>query len=78
MGTNVKINIFGTLPVTSVGFPTQVDFTCAQLRSPCAQVNLIARNSVIIARNFAQGNCAQFRAIAFYFLAFIFQFFENF
>ena len=36
-----------------LGFPTQVDFTCAQLRSPCAQVNLIARNSVIIARNFA-------------------------
>ena len=31
-------------------FTTQVDFTCAQLLTPWAKVNLIAPNSLIIAR----------------------------
>ena len=55
---------WGFLNSFKVGFPTQVDFTCAQ-------VNLIARNFAIIARNKRKG-------IAFYFLAFVFKFFENF
>ena len=39
-----------------LGFPTQVNFTCAQFENSCVQFREIARNGIAIGNTFSSGS----------------------